>query len=218
MKALGLVETKGLLAAVEASDVMLKTAEVTLTQKEVVGGGLVTIMVQGDVAAVKTAVDAAASAVTNLGESLLATTHVIPRPDESLRLFEAAAEVEIETKAEADNPADDLNLQNDEGVVKSENQVANEKPEAETLQEESKKTENDTTPTFPSKEMTEVSYSELGKAGKTAEIENELSAMKVLELRKLAKKQQNFSINKKDVHKANKEQLIAALMQHFTKK
>lgn len=47
MKALGLVETKGLLAAVEASDVMLKTAEVTLTQKEVVGGGLVTIMVQG---------------------------------------------------------------------------------------------------------------------------------------------------------------------------
>ena len=76
MKALGLVETKGLLAAVEASDVMLKTAEVTLTQKEVVGGGLVTIMVQGDVAAVKTAVDAAASAVTNLGESLLATTEV----------------------------------------------------------------------------------------------------------------------------------------------
>lgn len=122
----------------------------------------------------------------------MATTHVIPRPDESLRLFEAAAEVEIETKAEADNPADDLNLQNDEGVVKSESQAANEKPEAETLQEESKETENDTTPTSPSQEMTEVSYSELGKAGKTAEIENELSAMKVLELRKLAKKQQNF--------------------------
>lgn len=116
MKALGLVETKGLLAAVEASDVMLKTAEVTLTQKEVVGGGLVTIMVQGDVAAVKTAVDAAASAVTKLGESLLATTHVIPRPDESLRLFEAVAEVEIETKAEVENPADDLNSQKKKGL------------------------------------------------------------------------------------------------------
>ncbi|MFR4754197.1 MAG: BMC domain-containing protein [Enterococcus raffinosus] len=77
MKALGLVETKGLLAAVEASDVMLKTAEVTLTQKEVVGGGLVTIMVQGDVAAVKTAVDAAASAVTKLENLLLATTRGI---------------------------------------------------------------------------------------------------------------------------------------------
>lgn len=218
MKALGLVETKGLLAAVEASDVMLKTAEVTLTQKEVVGGGLVTIMVQGDVAAVKTAVDAAASAVTKLGESLLATIHVIPRPDESLRLFEAAAEVEIETKAEVENPADDLNSQKEEGVVKAESQAANEKPEAETLQEESKEIENDATPASPSQEVTEVSYSELGKAGKTAEIENELSAMKVLELRKLAKKQQNFSINKKDVHKANKEQLIAALMQHFTKK
>lgn len=218
MKALGLVETKGLLAAVEASDVMLKTAEVTLTQKEVVGGGLVTIMVQGDVAAVKTAVNAAASAVTKLGESLLATTHVIPRPDESLRLFEAVAEVEIETKAEVENPADDLNSQKEEGAVKAESQAANEKPEAETLQEESKEIENDATPASPSQEVTEVSYSELGKAGTTVEIENELSAMKVLELRKLAKKQQNFSINKKDVHKANKEQLIAALMQHFTKK
>ena len=173
MKALGLVETKGLLAAVEASDVMLKTAEVTLTQKEVVGGGLVTIMVQGDVAAVKTAVDAAASAVTKLGESLLATTHVIPRPDESLRLFEATAEVEIETKAEVENPADDLNSQKEEGAVKAESQAANEKPEAETLQEESKEIENDATPASPSQEVTEVSYSELGKAGKTVEIENE---------------------------------------------
>ncbi|MFR4754196.1 MAG: hypothetical protein ACLT90_20485 [Enterococcus raffinosus] len=98
-------------------------------------------------------------------------------------------------------------------------QAANEKPEAETLQEESKEIENDATPASPSQEVTEVSYSELGKAGTTVEIENELvSLVKVLELRKLAKKQQNFSINKKDVHKANKEQLIAALMQHFTKK
>lgn len=148
----------------------------------------------------------------------MATTHVIPRPDESLRLFEAVAEVEIETKAEVENPADDLNSQKEEGAVKAESQAANEKPEAETLQEESKEIENDATPASPSQEVTEVSYSELGKAGTTVEIENELSAMKVLELRKLAKKQQNFSINKKDVHKANKEQLIAALMQHFTKK
>ncbi|MBU5585401.1 BMC domain-containing protein, partial [Enterococcus sp. S181_ASV_20] len=63
----------------EASDVMLKTAEVSLTQKEIVGGGLVTVMVSGDVGAVKTAVDAAASAVTKLEATLLVTTHVIPR-------------------------------------------------------------------------------------------------------------------------------------------
>ncbi|MBU5583323.1 BMC domain-containing protein, partial [Enterococcus sp. S181_ASV_20] len=56
MNALGLVETKGLLAAIEASDVMLKTAEVSLTQKEIVGGGLLTVMLSGDVGAVKTAV------------------------------------------------------------------------------------------------------------------------------------------------------------------
>lgn len=96
MKALGLVETKGLLAAIEASDVMLKTAEVSLTQKEIVGGGLVTVMVAGDVAAVKTAVDAAASAVNKLGESLLLSTHVIPRPDESLLLFEKSFRIKSE--------------------------------------------------------------------------------------------------------------------------
>ncbi len=94
MNALGLVETKGLLAAIEASDVMLKTAEVSLTQKEIVGGGLVTVMVSGDVGAVKTAVDAAASAVTKLEATLLVTTHVIPRPDKSLSLFERKEETQ----------------------------------------------------------------------------------------------------------------------------
>lgn len=65
--------------------------------------------------------------------------------------------------------------------------------------------------------ISEEQFSNWKKAGKTAEIDDALKTMKVMDLRKLAKKQSNFSINKKDVHKANKDQLIAALNKHFSK-
>lgn len=77
-QALGLVETRGLVAAIEAADSMLKAAHVTLVGSERIGSGLVTIMVRGDVGAVKAAVEAGASAATKLGEII--ATHVIPRP------------------------------------------------------------------------------------------------------------------------------------------
>jgi len=78
MEALGLIETKGLVAAIEAADAMLKAAKVTLIGSEKVGGGLVTIMVRGDVGAVKAATDAGAAAAEKVGE--LVSVHVIPRP------------------------------------------------------------------------------------------------------------------------------------------
>jgi len=76
--ALGLIETKGMVAAVEAADAMVKAANVTLIGKEHVGGGLVTVMVRGDVGAVKAATDAGAAAAQRVGE--LISVHVIPRP------------------------------------------------------------------------------------------------------------------------------------------
>jgi microcompartment protein CcmL/EutN len=78
MEALGLIETKGLVAAIEAADAMVKAAKVTLIGSEKVGGGLVTIMVRGDVGAVKAATDAGAAAAEKVGE--LISVHVIPRP------------------------------------------------------------------------------------------------------------------------------------------
>ncbi|MEH6906792.1 BMC domain-containing protein [Neobacillus drentensis] len=84
MQALGLIETKGLLAAVECADAMLKAANVTLIDKTVVGGGLVAITVTGDVGAVKAAVEAGAAAVEQLNCVLLVSQHVIPRPHEEL--------------------------------------------------------------------------------------------------------------------------------------
>jgi ethanolamine utilization protein EutM len=76
--ALGMIETKGLVAAIEAADAMVKAANVTLVGKELVGGGLVTVMVRGDVGAVKAATDAGAAAASKVGDLL--SVHVIPRP------------------------------------------------------------------------------------------------------------------------------------------
>lgn len=76
--ALGMVETKGLVGAIEAADAMVKSANVQLVGKETVGGGLVTIMVRGDVGAVQAATDAGAAAAEKVGE--LISVHVIPRP------------------------------------------------------------------------------------------------------------------------------------------
>lgn len=76
--ALGLIETKGLVAAIEAGDAMVKSANVTLVGTEKIGSGLVTITVRGDVGAVKAAIDAGTAAAQKVGE--VVSTHVIPRP------------------------------------------------------------------------------------------------------------------------------------------
>ena len=77
-QALGMVETRGLVAAIEAADAMLKSANVVLVGTEKIGSGLVSVMVRGDVGAVKSAVEAGAANAGRLGE--LVATHVIPRP------------------------------------------------------------------------------------------------------------------------------------------
>ena len=78
MEALGMVETRGLVAAIEAADAMVKAAEVTLIGTEKIGSGLVSVMVRGDVGAVKAATEAGSTAASKLGE--LVAVHVIPRP------------------------------------------------------------------------------------------------------------------------------------------
>ena len=77
-EALGLVETKGFIGSVEAADAMVKAANVVLIGKEYIGAGYVTVMVRGDVGAVKAATDAGAAAARRVGE--LVSVHVIPRP------------------------------------------------------------------------------------------------------------------------------------------
>lgn len=84
-EALGMVETRGLVAAIEAADAMCKAANVALVGTEKIGSGLVTVMVRGDVGAVKSAVEAGASSAGRLGE--LVATHVIPRPHTDVEMI-----------------------------------------------------------------------------------------------------------------------------------
>ncbi len=81
-QALGMIETKGLVAAIEAADAMLKAANVELVGTEKIGSGLVSVMVRGDVGAVKSAVEAGAASAERLGEVI--ATHVIPRPHDDV--------------------------------------------------------------------------------------------------------------------------------------
>lgn len=84
-RALGMVETRGLVGAIEAADAMVEAANVTLIGKEQIGAGLVTVMIRGDVGAVKAATDAGAAAAKRVGE--LISVHVIPRPHDEVEMI-----------------------------------------------------------------------------------------------------------------------------------
>ena len=90
LEALGMIETRGLIGAIEAADAMVKAAKVVLIGKEKIGGGYVTVMVRGDTGAVKAATDAGASAAEKVGE--LVSVHVIPRPHEDVEMILPKAE------------------------------------------------------------------------------------------------------------------------------
>ncbi|MAM83835.1 MAG: ethanolamine utilization microcompartment protein EutM [Acidobacteria bacterium] len=91
LEALGMIETKGLVGSIEAADAMVKAANVVLIGKEYIGAGLVTVMVRGDVGAVKAATDAGAAAARRVGE--LISVHVIPRPHGEVEKFLPKASV-----------------------------------------------------------------------------------------------------------------------------
>ena len=95
MNALGFIETTGLIAAIEAADVMVKSANVSLVKKEYVGKGLVTVVIEGDVGAVSCAIDAGVEAVKTLGNELFAY-NVIPSPAQELSIFVNEKEENIE--------------------------------------------------------------------------------------------------------------------------
>ena len=85
LEALGMIETKGLVGAIEAADAMVKAANVKLIGKETIGGGYVSVMVRGDVGAVKASTDAGAAAAQRVGE--LISVHVIPRPHSDVEMI-----------------------------------------------------------------------------------------------------------------------------------
>src|ERR1700732_4503642 len=107
LDALGLIETRGLIGAVEAADAMVKAANVILVGREYIGAGYVTVLVRGDVGAVKAATDAGAAAARRVGE--LVRVHVIPRPHvEVERVLEASGIVNAAFQIDASQPRGQL--------------------------------------------------------------------------------------------------------------
>ena len=135
MKALGLIETKGMVGAIVAADIALKTAQVELINREHTKGGLVCIEIEGDVAAVKAAVEAAVTATKNLGVYI--GSHVIPRPDDSVEkiinrknqnskeelIEQKIEETKAETKDTEEESLENAELKNIEEEIEEINEI-----------------------------------------------------------------------------------------------
>ena len=203
MKALGLIETKGTLAAVEAADAMVKAADVTLVEKTRVGGGLVTITVTGDVAAVQAAVDAGAAAVERIAASSLAAKLVIPRPHE---------ELEILFTPKGPGGKTDPGVR-DEEELEAEGAAVGETVE-EVVGDVVGEVEESPHPARPEKLDRQTLDSIIEKYG-IAEGMAMADGLKVTALRTLAREYGELKISGREVSKANKQLLLEELKSYY---
>jgi microcompartment protein CcmL/EutN len=205
--ALGLIETKGLVASIEAADAMIKSANVELTGKVHVGGGLVTVMVRGDVAAVKAALDAGAVAAARVGE--LISVHVIPRPHEEVE--EMLANPTIIRKSSKENQSNNLKFNLMEN--KKEQQLISEKEERQIV-DTTKITVSSTTKRIPeSKALGAINKLVQENGIETAM--KELNKWSVVELRRFARSFKDLSIAGRQISKANKTKLLDEIYKHY---
>lgn len=223
---LGLIETKGFIGAVEALDVATKSASVELVSCEFVKGGIVTILITGEVGSVKAAVDAAAIAVDKLG--VLRNTHVIARADEGVWdiLQRRSTSELIEDKNELEDNNQNLVKEKEEQESKEDD---NTKVDITTIEHsslvEDKSTIESTDENKNSLESKKENLSEDLEEDKTqikakekldgSMKREELETLKVTELRSLARKlreEQRISLTKKQIKFSKKEQLIEAIL------
>ncbi len=194
MQALGMIETRGLLASIEAVDAMLKAADVTLLDRTKVGGGLVTISVTGDVAAVKAAVDAGAAAAERLGDGLLVTQHVIARPQQDVELlFRPPEEKAAKPKEIPEEPSD-------EGGEEPQPQEPEPTQEPEQPEQPAQKQAVGQI----SREWCDALFREEG----TARLMELLGSCSVVKLRYLARSYPEFEIAGRAISKANRSRLL----------
>ncbi|MGO3603963.1 MAG: BMC domain-containing protein [Enterococcus malodoratus] len=194
MDAIGFIETRGLIPAIEAADVMLKSAQVGLVERSIVGGGIVTVTVTGDVGAVKAAVDAGASTVKGFGSENLLSQHVIPRPSEQVSdvIFE---EKQMPVISQEQDSAD------------AEKKVLP-KPETEELETDLEQKSE----TKPESEL-DVPKVEQPKVKSDPTIKEDYKELNVKELRKLAKKYDNLGMTNEELQTATR----AVLREQFEK-
>lgn len=182
MNALGMIETRGLVASIEAADAMVKAASVTLISKTHVGGGLVTVMVEGDVGAVKAATDAGAAAAERVGE--LISVHVIPRPAADVaHILDRRPEPKPEPEPEPTAPEPE-----------PEPEVPEHEPEEAAHTEEMKEEQPEEAPA-EKMDLSELTPEALGK-------------MTVAKLRIVARELGTTGMSRRDIRFAKKEDLI----------
>lgn len=236
MQALGMIETRGTLAAIEAADVMLKAADVTLVEKTTIGGGLVTVTVTGDVAAVTAAVEAGTSAAECLGEGLLVSRHVIPRPHEELEgLFgpeptkpeggdktdrepeeEAGSEESEDGMVKAELPGPEQEGEPEDGLTiqEADTEAAEEDQQVDTEAERGEE-EPQAVPPVP---ITRAWCDSLHEASGTEAVMTALKNCHVTHLRKLARSYPELGMAGRELSRANRSRLLKELRQWYETK
>ena len=205
MQALGLIETRGLIAAVESADAMLKAADVALLEKTLVGGGLVTVAVTGEVSAVKAAVDAGAAAVRQLNMGLLISEHVIPRPHGELDDLVICSTPYKDRVAATDNEP----ISQPEVVEAVETTKAVETTEVVEIPAELQTAE------IP---LTKDAVDRMAAEKGVRAVMKELQQCKVIKLRTLAREYKDFGIAGRLVSKADKKILLEEFKKYYGKK
>lgn len=212
MQAIGLIETKGLIAAIEAADSMTKSAEVNIIDKTYVGGGLVTITITGDVGAVKAAVESGVASVNNLNSELLISNHIIPRPHEELKiLFESKKHEEIIEDILQDEEVKNQELSDKDDVepVEEAEQFLDDQ-EDESLNIELSETEKE--------HLHKIDVDKLVSESGIEEAIEGLEKLKVAKLRSLAREYEDFVLKGKAISKADKNLLITKFKTYYEKK
>lgn len=226
--ALGLIETKGLIGAIEAADAMVKAANVKLVSKEKITAALVTVKIIGEVAAVKSAVDAGAAAAQRVGQ--LVSAHVIPRPDDQLEylIYYSTITPEVKEKkktAETETSVEEVPDQISNDVVTEEETPSStdvvEKPKRQRGRQKAETTSSDES-SSRLELLRKEAIQELGGSEKETfeeEAQEELlpkeipsseylAELNVHKLRHLARSFENFPIKGRQISRANRDELI----------
>lgn len=199
-QALGLIETKGLIGAIEAADAMTKAADVKLISKEYVTGALVVIKVMGETAAVKASVDAGSAAAQRIGE--LVSAHVIPRPDDQIDslLFDNNSSEPEESKSVKNKVKTDSSISELKEEIKPERVKKNadlKKDEAQNISS-----------TLPERKPVEKKNPEIKFSDSKIPSMEQLVVLNVHSLRRIARGINNFPIKGREISKANRAKLL----------
>ena len=211
-RALGMVETRGLIASIEAADAMVKASKVQLIGKEKITAGLVTVLVVGETAAVKSAVDAGAAAAQRVGQ--LVSTHIIPRPDDQIDDL-VVGKKQLTTKEEKQEkitPDKEPRKRIQVKLKKSEEIKETEPDVIEDSEREYRSASSSTIDRLKEEALGGISSTKRKSKPKPEKISGvsmvELEVMNVHQLRRYARDFENFPIKGREISRANRGELL----------